>query len=114
MAVISASDTLWVDVSQLVSNNEESVIPNGFALSQNYPNPFNPSTLIRYDIPVASKVEISVYDALGRRVSVLLDAYKSPGSYDLRFDASGLNSGIYFYRIEAGGFVKTRKMTLIK
>tara|TARA_R100000781_G_scaffold28031_6_gene20773 strand:- start:654 stop:4685 length:4032 start_codon:yes stop_codon:yes gene_type:complete len=114
MAVISASDTLWVDVSQLVSNNEESVIPNGFALSQNYPNPFNPSTLIRYDIPVSSKVEISVYDALGRRVSVLLDAYKSPGSYDLRFDASGLNSGIYFYRIEAGGFVKTRKMTLIK
>ena len=85
-----------------------------FVLLQNSPNPFNPSTVIGYNIPSSSYVKICVYNVLGREIAVLVNEYKNEGSYNVSFDASGLASGIYFYRITAGNFTGIKKMTLIK
>ncbi len=104
--------------SMTVSNSEETDrkqdIPGGFELHQNYPNPFNPTTQISYDIPIQTHVKLSVYNALGQRVATLVDAAKAPGKYDATFDASGLSSGIYFYRIQTDSHVQTRQMMLVK
>lgn len=88
--------------------------PSELALSQNYPNPFNPVTKISYDLPEEQHVRLTVYDMLGREVSVLVDEVQAPGSYDASWDASQLSSGVYLYRLESGGQTLTRKMTLIK
>ncbi|HEX2865557.1 MAG TPA: glycosyl hydrolase family 18 protein [Ignavibacteriales bacterium] len=88
--------------------------PAGFALRQNYPNPFNPSTVINYEIPVTSKVTLSVYDILGREVAVLFDGEKSPGTYSQRFDGSTFQSGVYLYRLVSGSFSAVKKFILIK
>ncbi len=85
-----------------------------FALGQNYPNPFNPSTTIRYDLPQSSMVRLSVFDILGHEISVLVNERKDAGSYEVKFDGSGLSSGVYFYRLQAGAFVQTRKLLLMK
>jgi hypothetical protein len=84
------------------------------ALLQNYPNPFNPNSDIRYQISEFRMVRLAVYDLLGREVAVLVNETKPPGAYQVRFDGSGLPSGVYFYRLEAGGFVETRKMLLVR
>lgn len=89
-------------------------IPNRFALEQNYPNPFNPSTTIRYLIAKNSFVKLTIYDALGKTVKVLVNENKNPGTYEASFDASSLASGLYFYRIEAGDFTDVKKMMLVK
>ena len=91
-------------------------IPTEFSLEQNYPNPFNPETTIRYKIQAASKVSLKVYDALGREIATLVDEVKQPGIYNSTFSTlrSSLTSGVYFYRLQAGGFVQTKKMLLIK
>jgi len=94
--------------------NTEHSIPLSFKLSQNYPNPFNPNTTIKYQIPVISFVIIKVYDVLGNEVSTLVNEEKPAGSYEVEFDGTELTSGIYFYRIEAGSFVETKNMTLLK
>jgi hypothetical protein len=88
--------------------------PITFELLQNYPNPFNPTTVIRYQLPVASVVRLVVCDLLGREVAVLVDGKKEPGSYDVKFDGSRLSSGVYFYRLHAGDFMHTRKLTFLK
>jgi len=88
--------------------------PHSYNLSNNFPNPFNPTTKIRYAVPVRSKVLLTVYTLQGKVVSKLVDEEKSPGSYEIKFDASSLPSGIYFYRIQAGDFVDTKKMILMK
>lgn len=85
-----------------------------FTLSQNYPNPFNPSTMIRFQLPVSSYVSLKVYDLLGREVANLVDERESSGSHSVRFDASGLASGIYIYRLSTGDQAITRKMILMK
>ena len=85
-----------------------------FVLSQNYPNPFNPGTTIRYELPKAAMVRLSVYDILGRQVSVLVNERKNAGSYEVKFDGSILASGVYFYRLQAGSIVQTRKLLLVK
>jgi len=90
------------------------VLPVKFSLSQNYPNPFNPLTKINYSLPNATKVHIRVYDLLGRLVKTLVNEFKEAGSYDVQFDGTGLASGVYFYRIEAGDFVDSKKMVLVK
>jgi hypothetical protein len=88
--------------------------PQTFVLSQNYPNPFNPTTTIQYQVPQGSNVKIVVYDALGRQVAVLVDGFQNAGTYTTNFNASNFASGIYFYRMEAGNFVKVNKMLLLK
>jgi hypothetical protein len=89
-------------------------IPVAFALLQNYPNPFNPATSIRYQVPEVSDVKLVVYDILGREVATLVDTRKPVGNYTVQFDAAGLASGVYLYRLQAGSFVQTRKMVLVK
>lgn len=95
--------------------------PTQFDLSQNFPNPFNPSTVITYSIPgggtVASDahhVRLAVYDLLGREVTVLVNEAKAPGVYTVKFDARGMSSGVYLYRLESGTFVQTRSMLLVR
>lgn len=102
--------------SSLTSIKKESVsnIPSDFSLSQNYPNPFNPTTTINYSIPSSSFVSLKVYDVLGNEVAILANEEKSPGKYSLAFNASMLSSGIYFYRIQAGDFMETKKLILLK
>jgi hypothetical protein len=93
---------------------KESAVPLVFALEQNYPNPFNPSTVIRYQLPVASDVKLLVYDLLGREVARLVDEHKPAGYHEVQFEPSGLASGMYVYRITAGKFVDTKKLVLVK
>lgn len=88
--------------------------PLGFNLMQNYPNPFNPSTLISYQIPTQSNVSIKVYDALGNLVKELVNEQQAAGIYQVEFNADKLASGIYFYRLQAGSFVQTKKMVLVR
>ena len=88
--------------------------PEGFALDQNYPNPFNPTTVIRFRVPVAGDVRLAVYDLLGRELSVPVNGRKAPGTYQVTFDAAGLPSGVYLYRLLAGGSSQTRRMTVLK
>lgn len=90
------------------------VTPQHFRLAQNYPNPFNPATTIRYHLPRQSKVSLKVYDVLGREVAALIDQRQLAGTYEVRFEAHDLASGVYFYRLATPGFVKTRKMLLVR
>ncbi len=89
-------------------------VPKTYALFQNYPNPFNPTTVISYKLSAVSNVTLRVYDVLGRAVKTLVDARESAGGHSVTFDASGLPSGVYFYRLNAGGFSQTRKLMVIK
>ncbi len=89
-------------------------LPNEFALEQNYPNPFNPSTVIRYDLPRGARVSLEVFNAAGQRVGVLVDAEQSAGTHEVRLEGAALSSGAYFYRLQAGDFVQTRKAVLVR
>ena len=95
-------------------NHQGGNVPSASKLEQNYPNPFNPSTTIKYTLAHHTRVRISLYDALGRLVKILLDDIREPGKYTLHFNASGLSSGIYFYKLDAGRFTETHKMVLLK
>jgi len=93
--------------------------PNGsqirnYELNQNYPNPFNPATTIKYELPKSSEVKLGVYDLLGREVSVLVNEKKDAGVHEVRFDGSGLSSGVYFYRLTVGDFVATKRLLLLQ
>ena len=88
--------------------------PENYKLNQNYPNPFNPSTVIDFELPANSKVRLEVYNMLGQRVATLVNEQKPAGWHHVSFDASGLSSGVYIYRITAGEFVQTRQMVLVK
>ncbi len=98
-------------ITELENVEEQDIDYN---ISNNYPNPFNPSTKIRYTIPERSKVILKVYDLQGKEISILVDEEKPKGSYEFEFDASSLPSGIYFYRLQAGSFIETKKMVLLK
>jgi len=99
-------------------------LPKGFELFQNYPNPFNPTTKIKYTIPSSSHLEkgrtevgfvtLKVYDILGREIATLVNKKQSAGTYEVKFDASSLTSGIYFYKLKIGGFTATKNMMLVK
>ncbi len=88
--------------------------PKTYELKQNYPNPFNPTTNIRFDIPKKSNIRLVVYNSIGQEILVLDEGMKEAGTYEYKFDASNLPSGIYFYRLFAGDFVDTKKMILVK
>jgi len=91
-----------------------SEIPLKFSLAQNYPNPFNPTTVIDCQLPTEGMVTLKIYDILGREVAVLLNGRQHAGQYSVRFNAADLASGVYFYRLQAGSFVQSRKPMLIK
>ena len=105
----------WVFVLDTMDFAEQTgahpVRPN---LEQNYPNPFNPSSEIRYQISELRHVKLAVYDFLGREVAVLVDERKAPGTYEVTFNGSTLASGVYFYRLQAGSFVETKKLLLVR
>ncbi|MBK8946640.1 MAG: T9SS type A sorting domain-containing protein [Ignavibacteriae bacterium] len=110
-----------LELTKKITNLEgiQNVLPTTYALSQNYPNPFNPTTKIKYAIPQNEKgekinVKIMVYDILGKEVETLVNENKSPGNYEVDFDASNLPSGVYFYKLQAGDYIQSRKMLLIK
>jgi hypothetical protein len=104
-----------------VEDHSGKQIPASFSLSQNYPNPFNPVTIIRFSIPVGAQhaeplqgVQLKVVDILGREVATVVNETLTPGTYQRTFDATGLSSGVYFYRLVAGGFVQTKRLVLLK
>jgi hypothetical protein len=97
-----------------VATEDEAGVPESFALVGNYPNPFNPQTMIGFALPQSAQVRLVVYDMLGREVARLLEGTLSAGRHEVVFDASGLPTGVYLYRLEADGFVQTRRMLLIK
>ena len=96
------------------SVDEQNIIPDEFLLLQNFPNPFNPHTLINYQLPVGGNVSLKVYDILGNEIKTLVAGYKPAGKYTVEFNAAGLPSGVYFYRLRVGNYTDTRKMILMK
>lgn len=118
---IKKSLNLWGDPSIILNystvtsvDNGITTIPNEFSLRQNYPNPFNPSTRISWQSPVSSHQSIKVFDILGNEIRTLVDEYKSAGTYEVEFNASGLSSGVYFYKLTSGNYSKTMKMMLVR
>jgi hypothetical protein len=111
----SIDDTLTLK-NQITSVEDQGIlyIPKEYRLGQNYPNPFNPTTTISYSIPREGLVTIIIYNAIGEEVTILVNEVKQVGTYDVSFDATALPSGIYFYRLQVGSFVKTKKMVLMK
>ena len=115
----SDNSTFWdkgnFDFVTSAENNTD-MTDNGFSynLNQNYPNPFNPTTTIQYYVPERSSIKLVVYNTIGQEIAVLADGEKEAGSYSLNFNASGFPSGIYFYRLQAGSFIQTKKMVLLK
>jgi hypothetical protein len=98
----------------LVSINNNTELPLKYNLSQNYPNPFNPVTQINYSVVNTGFVKITVYDMLGREISVLVNEFKAPGNYSINFDASSFSSGMYIYKMETDNFTASKKMVLIR
>jgi hypothetical protein len=108
-------DSMFVKNQATNVEDEGSLLsPNSYNLAQNYPNPFNPVTTIKYSIPESGNVSLKVYDILGNEVASLVNEEKAQGVYSVTFDASNLSSGVYFYKLQSGSFVESRKMLLIK
>jgi hypothetical protein len=89
-------------------------VATGYVLAQNYPNPFNPSTTIQFSIVNPQFIILKVYDLLGREVAVLANERMDAGAHEVRFDAAGLAGGVYYYRLQAGDFIQTRSLVLLK
>jgi hypothetical protein len=92
----------------------EASLPKDFELSQNYPNPFNPNTTINYKLPISGQITLKVYNILGDEVATLVNEEKPAGSYEVNFNSEKLASGTYFYKLQAGSFIETKKMILLK
>jgi hypothetical protein len=114
------SVTKLKQLSDLVANytvgikNVSAEIPSSFSLGQNYPNPFNNTSNLKFEIANLNDVKVLVYDITGRLIQTLVNEELQPGSYEVTFDGTGLNSGVYFYQLTAGGYRETRKMVLVK
>jgi hypothetical protein len=111
--------TVGINASDAVLSINEELFPEKFALHQNYPNPFNPITTLRYDLPENSYVNVTVYDILGRQVRTLVNQTQDAGFKSVLWDATNdygkpVSAGVYLYQIQAGEFVQTRKMVLLK
>jgi hypothetical protein len=122
---IAEAKVKYSELPVSVDDNRDE-LPHRFLLGQNYPNPFNPTTTIKYSIPaviarsgatrqsVDMLVQLKVYDLLGREVATLVNKQQTPGNYSVNFDASKLTSGVYFYRLQSGNFIDTKKMILMR
>jgi hypothetical protein len=113
------ADTTFTGPVTAVEEERSEPLPGAYELEQNYPNPFNPTTRIEFALPKNSHVRLTIYDLLGREVLTLIDDVRPAGNHVIEwngFDALGqrVSSGIYFFRIEAEGFIQTRKLTLLK
>jgi photosystem II stability/assembly factor-like uncharacterized protein len=97
-----------------IYDEDTGILPENISLLQNYPNPFNASTIITYDIPQPALISLDIYDLLGRKVESLFDGIQPSGEHSLIWNAGGLSSGVYFYKLTAGGFSETRKMILVR
>jgi hypothetical protein len=89
-------------------------LPDKFQLAQNYPNPFNPTTSIKYSLASKSKVELKIYNILGKEIVTLVNNFQDAGNYEVKFNAQNLSSGVYFYELNAGNFSAKKKMVLLK
>jgi|GEM_PF-2171995 len=110
-------DQVWIGLPEDVSAipvKETTKLPSKIELAQNYPNPFNPVTFIEFSIPKTTNVRLSIFDLQGKEVIVLINENRDAGNYSIEFNGSNLSSGIYFYKLEAGNKVLTKKLTLIK
>lgn len=108
------ADTCLLNCTGPLTGIQNNNIPAIYNLKQNYPNPFNPVTKISYDIPIGSNVKITISDLLGREVFVLINEYMPAGTHSVNFNADNLSSGVYFYKLESGEFIDSKKMLLIK
>lgn len=116
------SGTLYLDELRAVKKlnlftdvtDSKDIIPKEFDLSQNYPNPFNPETNIRFTIPYKSFVTLKIFDILGKEIATIVEDVKAPGYHEVKFDASSISSGVYFYTLKAGTYIETKKMVLMK
>jgi M6 family metalloprotease-like protein len=105
----------WTDSAQVITGvAKNDPLPTVFSLSQNYPNPFNPSTTINYALPQRSRVTLTVFNTLGQQVVTLVNSEMEAGNHDVRFDATGLASGVYLYRLQAGEYVQSKKLIVLK
>lgn len=98
----------------VVNENVPPAIPNRYSIAQNYPNPFNSSTIIKYSIPERVHVTVDVFNVLGKRVAMLVDAVQPPGYYSCEWNGDVQSSGIYFYRLNAGAFQQSRRLVLLR
>ncbi|MCB9248825.1 MAG: T9SS type A sorting domain-containing protein [Ignavibacteriales bacterium] len=112
---------IWIlrDIENTTTSVNENNLTEQFQLYQNYPNPFNPSTLIKFTIPSSANdklrtVLLKVYDVLGNEITTLVNEIKSPGNYEVQFDASNFSNGVYYYKLSSGNFVQVKKMMLLK
>jgi flagellar hook assembly protein FlgD len=108
------SKTIYSYNNTATSNETSKEEIKSFVLNQNYPNPFNPSTTFQFGIPEAAVVTLDIYNMLGQKVNTLVNERRAAGFHTVTFDATNLSSGMYIYRIQAGDFVSTKKMMLIK
>jgi hypothetical protein len=113
-ASLAIPPSYWLNVTGVEAGNGQSSIPQNYSLLQNYPNPFNPTTTINYELPKEGLVTLKVYNILGKEVKTIVNEVEPAGNYKVSFDASKLSSGVYFYKIEAGSFVQSKKMILMK
>jgi hypothetical protein len=110
-----AREGFWYTAPQPVEGiTHEPTSPAGYALYQNFPNPFNPATTIRFDVPEKSRVKLTVFSPGGEVAAMLIDETLEQGTHAISFLASQLASGAYYYRLEAGSFVQTKRMVLMK
>jgi len=107
-------DSTFCELILSVDETGTDLVPKQFKLSQNYPNPFNPSTNISYALPTDEFVNLTVYNVLGKTITILVNEQKLAGSYVVSFNASGFPSGVYFYKLIAGNYVSINKMMLLK
>jgi hypothetical protein len=111
---LTADQMAKLSTNVLVGTEDEPTVPVTYELEQNYPNPFNPSTTIRYSVPWSGPVTVTIFDLVGREVETLFEGDKSPGTYEVMWDAANEPSGLYFYRLQAGDFEETKSMLLVR
>ncbi|MCK5816452.1 MAG: T9SS type A sorting domain-containing protein, partial [Candidatus Marinimicrobia bacterium] len=114
----ATNGSLYVDRIRVIyptwTSIEDKMVPSEYCLHQNYPNPFNPLTKISFEIAQAGNISLDVYDISGNRISSLMNGFQNAGSYSVEFSADYLPTGVYFYRLQAGNWIDTKKMLIIK